>query len=749
MSVLNSAKNFVVNFKANWKTAPRGRYMSYKEIASLSGGGVGVRFITYCIGQMIISTTNTLIGNTIGIDPKALYVIYIISLISAFPLTAIRAKMIDNTRSMKGKYRPYLITMGIPTAILGALFPWMPYENMSLLVKCITVLLFNIGFQFFYNFYLDAYESLINVLSPNSIERSDVLSIRCIVENLSPSIVSILFPILAKLITGEDTLFDLKIYRILFPPLIFIGFLISLIVYKNTSEKIIQAKSHFIQVKFIDAFKAIAKNKYFWIISLAGWLGFLEGSFANIMQWMYNYQGACSAGQYAIITAIAGNASFWPNIIAPFFIRKYGKKRILLFTNIMNIGFIAIMLPVVRMTGNPGVIWILLVCTFVNQLISSLGHLLTPSINADIRDYQQYISGERIDGMFAAVGLIGNVITMLTGLVLPVIYEKAGLNKAVALSLGYDGSNVYDVLYNHDYFVSISSVLVIASVVGAVMNVIPYFFFDFTEIKQKSVVRVLKIRALFEDRANGVNTDVISREVDNILKITNENSVKTPFNLKEEKANLKKAKSRLSSDEYKKEKLLLKEKKAINEEIEIARFVKNELEKYNTQAGAEEYRNALKIRDAGLDGFLALPLMNKQEIKAMPCSTEQEKLIRTYYLHLLSDLKVAKKTADKYYPDGIIPFKETSLYELFDLEDRAEEKLLAHAKLLKEAKERKENTEQLNREYSQLKAEKAKIKEAIKKAATENSRYHRAAKPYLDALRTIAQKEDYETIINV
>lgn len=749
MSVLNSAKNFVVNFKANWKTAPQGRYMSYKEIASLSGGGVGVRFITYCIGQMIISTTNTLIGNTIGIDPKALYVIYIISLISAFPLTAIRAKMIDNTRSMKGKYRPYLITMGIPTAILGALFPWMPYENMSLLVKCITVLLFNIGFQFFYNFYLDAYESLINVLSPNSIERSDVLSIRCIVENLSPSIVSILFPILAKLITGEDTLFDLKIYRILFPPLIFIGFLISLIVYKNTSEKIIQAKSHFIQVKFIDAFKAIAKNKYFWIISLAGWLGFLEGSFANIMQWMYNYQGACSAGQYAIITAIAGNASFWPNIIAPFFIRKYGKKRILLFTNIMNIGFIAIMLPVVRMTGNPGVIWILLVCTFVNQLISSLGHLLTPSINADIRDYQQYISGERIDGMFAAVGLIGNVITMLTGLVLPVIYEKAGLNKAVALSLGYDGSNVYDVLYNHDYFVSISSVLVIASVVGAVMNVIPYFFFDFTEIKQKSVVRVLKIRALFEDRANGVNTDVISREVDNILKITNENSVKTPFNLKEEKANLKKAKSRLSSDEYKKEKLLLKEKKAINEEIEIARFVKNELEKYNTQAGAEEYRNALKIRDAGLDGFLALSLMNKQEIEAMPCSTEQEKLIRTYYLHLLSDLKVAKKTADKYYPDGIIPFKETSLYELFDLEDRAEEKLLAHAKLLKEAKERKENTEQLNREYSQLKAEKAKIKEAIKKAATENSRYHRAAKPYLDALRTIAQKEDYETIINV
>ena len=59
--------------------------MTYKEIASLAGGGVGVRIIVYCISQMIIATGNTLIGNTIGIDPTALYIIYIISLISLLP----------------------------------------------------------------------------------------------------------------------------------------------------------------------------------------------------------------------------------------------------------------------------------------------------------------------------------------------------------------------------------------------------------------------------------------------------------------------------------------------------------------------------------------------------------------------------------------------------------------------------------------------------------------------------------------
>ena len=285
-------------------------------------------------------------------------------------------------------------------------------------------------------------------LHKTDIERSDVLSIRSIVENLSPSIASIFLPIVAKLITGQNTLYDLKIYRVLFPPMLIVGFMISMLVYANTEEKIVQAKTHVIRMRFSDAFRAIARNKYFWIISLAGWLGFLEGSFNSIMGWMYNYQHACSEVQYSIIIAIAGNASFWNNVVAPFFIRKYGKKKILVFTNVLNVFFILLMLPIVRMTGSPHIIWLLLACTFVNQFITSLGHLLNPSINADIRDYQQYITGERIDGMFAAVGLIGNAITLATGFVLPAIYEKPGLNQSVALSLGYDGSNVYDVLYD-------------------------------------------------------------------------------------------------------------------------------------------------------------------------------------------------------------------------------------------------------------------------------------------------------------
>ena len=110
------------------------------------------------------------------------------------------------------------------------------------------------------------------------------------------------------------------------------------------TEKIIQAKTHVIQVKFTDAFKAVAKNKYFWIISLAGWIGFLETAYTNILAWLYNYGGACSGNMYSLIVTLNGNSALWGMIMAPFFIRKYGKKNVQIVTNLLNIIFILAMI---------------------------------------------------------------------------------------------------------------------------------------------------------------------------------------------------------------------------------------------------------------------------------------------------------------------------------------------------------------------------------------------------------------------
>ncbi len=736
---MDKIKNMLSSVKRYWNTPPEGRYINYKEILSLSVGGFGVKLVYWCVNQMVISVGNTLIGNTIGIEPSALYILYLLSIASSVPLTAIRARMIDNSRSMKGKYRPYILSMGIPTAILGIGFVLMPYDSMSLFWKCFTVLMYNIGFQFFYNFYYDAYQSIINVLSPNTIERSDVQSVRSVVENLSPSVAGVFMPLIAKAITGENTLYDIRVFRVLFPVMLIVGVSVSILIYVNNEEKIVQAKTHIIRVKFSDALRSVAQNKYFWVISLAGWLGFLETSMNSILGWMYNYQQVCSPGQYSVIVAITGNASLWSMLFAPFFIRRFGKRNVLVVSNLLNVLFIILMLPVVKQTGRSGFVWLFVFIIFANQFFTSVSNLLIVGINADIRDYQQYITGERIDGMFATVALIGTVITLATSSVLPAIYEKAGLNKAVALSLGYDGSNVYDVLYNQEYFIHISSVLIIASVAGALLNAIPFFFYDLTETKQKAMVSVLKIRAMFEDYGNNIVDGNKLKEVVEIIKEAEEFEGKEPRSISGADFNGLKRKEA---------KALRKKIAQDNEKLEISKIVTEELRRFESKTGLAEVNYAEKIYGAGLNGFLDIDLPSKKEIRELPKSSQLEINYRRNMLMQASKMKTARKTYKKHFPNGIEEFDSSVLEELFKSEDELENKRRSILGELKQAKENKdkEKASLLKNDLKGLNARKKEIESSIKSETDKNTVYYRVAQPYLDAKRTLIQKENYSRL---
>ena len=724
----NKILTLLLSIKKYWKTAPAGRFIPFKEIASLAVGGIGVKFIVYCVSTMILSVGNTLIGNTIGIPPTAIYFIYILSIVASFPLTALRAKMIDNSKSMKGKYRPYILTMGLPTVLLGIGFIWAPYEMMSMPIKCITVLLFNIGFQFFYNFLLDANDSIINVLSPNSIERTDVYAVKSVIENISPSIAGIFLPIVARLITGDNTLYDMRVYRVLYPPMLIVGFLVSVIIYVNTEERIVQPKNHTVSMSFTDSLRAVARNKYFWIISLAGWIGFLEGSFGTIMGWMYNYQEACSATQYAIITAVSGNASLWPNLFAPILIRRFGKKKILILSNILNIIFIALMLPVVKMNG-AGVIWFLLVFIFINQLLTSCGHFMNPSLNADIRDYQQYISGERIDGMFSAIGLIGAIITMGTSAVLPALYEKAGLNAETAIALGYSADNVYDVLYNPELFRSICSVLIIASVIGATLNVIPFFFYDLTETRQKAMVNVLRIRAFFEDAMSGISTDEQKKEVAEII-----NTAKKYAN--KEKLAIRKGMSKAEKKHIRQD----------NEQIEIAKIILKELDYFNTPEGEFEFQYSQQILSSK-GNIDAQNLLKK--MKALPKSTPEEKEFRSKMISSVKDFRIAEKTLASEKYKSAKNFDASIFTQLFNTSDSLAIEIGEIQKKIKVAKENKESFDNLKEKIDSLRKEQKVNEIKIKEAKKKNVLHHRANKPTLDAQKCIARYESYKEYVNM
>lgn len=786
MSLSQTVKTGVDKVKTYWKTPPKGRYMPYKEIAAYSGGGIGAYMVITLGNACLLSMGNTLISSTLGVGPTDMYLLYVIAILINIPFTGIRATIIDNTRNKAGKYRPYIVSMAIPTAIICNLIVWFPYDKLSYLVgegmilgrekdyvaKCAIILLLNIALNFIYYFFYDGYENLIHVLSPNTQERADVASIKSVVYSFAPTVVNLFTPIIAQNLFHTNTT-DIRVYRFLYPILGVLGILLCIVVYKHTEEKIVQARTHVVSIKFTDALRAVAKNKYFWIISLAGWIGFLESAYANILSWLYNYGGACSGNVYGLVVTLYGNASLWGMIAAPFCIRKWGKKAVLVVTNLMNVVFILMMLPFTQEINNL-TIWLVMGCLYLNALMGSFAHILNPTIQADIRDYQQYQTGERIDGMFSAVATIGTIITLGTSAVLPVIYEKGGITAEVAKKVTSDpevlnrvlgdgktvgqilaeqmeaGQNNYvnpnSALYDLDVFLPLCHVLIIIAAVGAFMNVVPYFWYDFNERKQKSVIRVLKVRALFEDYGNGITNDAQLVEGIDIIRNAREMATKESKIL--DKSSYKSIKDKVAKKAAKK---AYKDDFNYNEEIEISKFVCEELDKFSTDTFKYQYNVQKGIYEAGLNG---LKLLNMDEInaekasaKAMPKGTKEEKDIRKFALEVARNKKSACKALKKYFADeDLVKPDFAELEKIFDVEDACDEKLKALYLELKDAKKAKDSAKakSLKADIKAYEAKKSEARKASKAEMDKHAYFARAAKPYLDAERLIKQEENYK-----
>lgn len=791
-------KGIVSNVRQYWNEAPPGKYMPFKEIIGYAGGGIGVKFLAVMSFNMILASTNALIGNTIGVAPIDLYILYVISVLVNIPLSGIRANIIDNTRSKEGKYRPYIVKMGIPSAITTIVFVWFPYQafgslfgegtffgkDRAYVVTCAVVLLLNFVQQFFYYFFTEAYDNLLHVLSPNTQERTDVATIKGVVYSLAPSILNLAMPIMAQLITNNN-MYDIRLYRYIYPPLSILSVALCIVVYVNTKEKIVQAKTHVIQIKFIDSLREVMHNKYFWVIAMATWLGFLESAATGILNWLYNYGGICNGTQFSLITLVCQNAGLVGMLLAPFFIKKWGKRVVLIGTNVMNVVFISLLLPIVRiidMTGESTSflntyfpLILIVICFWMNNLMNAFAQILTPTINADIRDYQQYISGERIDGMFSTITALGGIITVATSGIINFLYDKFGINEATARTvmdnpevmnrvmkngsvvgevindaLASGTTNIsYFALYDNNILTTMLTVVIIAAIGGAIINVIPYFFYDLTELKQKGMVKVLKIRAFFEDFGNNALNDSDLVEVVEMVNLANEliNEKETRVTKNE----IKSARASKDKEALRKAKKEYKEQLNRNMEIKLAPFVVNEMNRFDNEIGKMQIEDAEMICRAGLSGLglTELDTLKKELAKAkrLPQSTEEEKEIRTYKINFCRTRITARKYQLKYYGSSTEIEKpdDTALNKLFEIEEQYDKKEDILYKELFNAKENKdkEKIKAINREIKALKEQFKKLNKDINNEQNSRLSYTRSAKPFLDAEKTLKQAENY------
>lgn len=731
------------NVVLHWKTPALGKYVSYKEIIAYGVGGMGVQFVMFFCSLIALSATSFLVGNTIGIKPMHLQYMAVASTIIGFGITIGRSYIIDSARFKSGKFRPWLAITGIPTVIIAVVFVWLPYETMSYMQKVIAVFLCYNLLQCFYPFFQQAYTDLANVISPNSHERTDIVSVSSIIYSMAPSLTGLFVPMLSTLTGGLNSI---TTYRIIHPLVAVVGLLLSYVAYAGTRERIIVAESHVTQFKFSDAFRAVAKNKYFWITSLAGWLGFLEGAVGVIIGWTFIYAYPNRMGLYGVATTLIGNAALWAMLICPIAIRVLGKRNLLIWCNVTNVVLIGLLYPLYN--NIPA----LIILYYLNGFVNSFSIVYTPGINADMRDYQQYFTGERIDGMFGAVGIIGSFIGMFTGMVLPTIYQMLGLE------------DNYDVLEVASFREDMFDVLIIAAVIGAALNFVPYLFYDLTETKQRGIVKVLKIRAMFEDYGNGILRDESIVEAIDIIDeanllykdrtlMTTKDDIKkaerlparTPeekefkkneikrlkaaykeFNtqnrgIKKDRINQAKAMPKSTDAEKAARKAAIKAAKKenrelnkLNADISVCDFIIDEMNKYDTLRIKKQVERSRALEAAGYNGIFYYSKEDMAEAKALPKSTHEEREIRSDAITRARALKNARKAMIKFYgsPENIVEPSDDAFKAAEALPDDT-------------------FTHQLEK------------KRTVKKLVNEKSKYIRSVKPLLDARRQLTEKENY------
>ncbi len=700
MGKLNSKINEGISLaKKYWNAPAEGNYVSYKEVASIGAAGFGVHWTSTLASAIGLSAANFLVGASIGLQPIDLSIMSIIANIIGIPAAIFRGWFLDNHKLPGGKFIPIITRTALPLVLLPAIMVWLPFERWEYVTKAIVVLLFFIVIQFFSCLYGEGWGFFQQAVTPNTQERANVMSIFQIIYSLAPTLTNLIIPTIAAYTFGLNNIWT---YRIIYPGFTVVGLVILLIFFPKCKERIVMPKRRTEYISIIDSVREVAKNKYFWIINSAGWVGFLEGSYGAILGWQFVYgNGGNDEKYYGLAQTLISNAALWSMMVTPLLIKKMGKRNLLILHNALNIVLFSLLLPSFEN------IFLVCVIFYLNTFVNTFQNIYMQNIQADMRDHHQWKTGVRVDGLFGPLGLIGTVLGFATGLVVPAIYEYMGLK------------DDYNVLYDDTLRNNLFRVLIVCSIIGAVLNLIPYLFYDLTEAKHRGYVNVLKIRAMFADFGNnelderdlieGMRIIKSAREADmsNEIKIDKSNlklAGKMPHKTQAEKLERKEA--------IKKARAEIREIKAQKEFCESLPIVIEELYKFETKRYKIQLTEATKAVNNGMIFEYDNYKMLLAEARALPHKTQEEKEIRNDAISLARSKRTATKLLRKFGRESLIEPNADTLEALQTAESSSLKDTFTNRKNLK----------------------------AYTKGV---SRYRRVTAPYENAKNLIIQAENY------
>lgn len=660
MNVVKLVSSVFKDVTSHWKRPAEGNFVSYKEIVNLGLGGMGNNFTMVLVGYMGLNAGNTLLGSTIGIRPLHLQYMMTVQTILNVLFFFVRAHIVDNTRTKWGRFRPYIAFMGIPLAIMSVIFVFLPFQTMAYNDKLLCVFVFAITISMVQPLFTDTYSELQTVITPNSEERAKVISINSLIYSFAPTVTGLFVPILSN-ITGGYT--NINTYRYVLAPVTILGLGLNFFTAIGCKERVVTSSSYVQKVGIIEGAFMIFRNKHWWIRTIAGLIGFLESATGVFFGWIYIY-GVQDMTSYGILNTVMGTASGIAMAITPFLLKKLGNRKLLIYHNLINVFLLFILMFTFKV---PTIMFIIM---YMNNLINALSIVYNQVMHSEVKDYQQYICGYRMDFVFGLAGMITMPITLMTGYVIPYVYECYGL------------TTNYDILYDPNVRNSLFFVLCILSIIGAVLNLIPYFFYSMSKEKHRNIVRVLRYRALFDDFETGdFNADIIKNGVEAVRSGLELNDSPTP-DLKALKAEIKNAPKGEAKDEARKAYNLAKE--FAGEKAEVGIFM-DEINKFDTPLWLHKVEKARELITNDADSMANISGSIIDEAKKLPKHTKEERQIRKYDIQQAKAIVKSGRLIKKNYPNGLVKPDENRIKEAYAMPDSSSAENKLRNKAIKEA----------------------------------------------------------------
>ncbi len=538
--LLQNIKGSLRGFVDHWKTPKEGNEVPNKEVVLMCVGASGTEGASNIMSYISFAASSFLVGAVYGISFNDIYIISIIDMIFGLLFSPLSMAISDNYGRPPRKTMILILSVAAACVPLGigslfipenlttnilASFPqvlavtfffsafnlfyqMMQYRVFSkkfgkfrtlVLVGCFPTILcivlmgflpigtwkygtrlwvLKLLFSFYGNFasFNGQRANIMNLMTTNSDELAKIRTWVTFVAGAVGGLFMIALPFIADFFGGMNSL---AAYRYIIPIGLVLCLPMVLVQVFGVKERVIISEEHrsHTSIGMMKGFKEVLKNKYFWIIKISGFLNSISTGMITILHVMVVY----ALRQDYILGVLIGVAGCFATVALPFVpkaLRKFGNRTTLIVSSFLQI--ISYGIQVIGIfTNSIAVLFIGLgSINFFNIFTCMAADMMLPQA----WDYQQYISGERLENSAGIFDVFLNPLTRLTGLIVPAIYAVVGF------------TSDWNILYFDDVRNKVFLYTVLLMVSARILVTIPYFFFDLNEGKHREIVKVLHER---------------------------------------------------------------------------------------------------------------------------------------------------------------------------------------------------------------------------------------------------------------